>query len=244
MNSVTLRNLKELSYAANEALNTLATNITFAGEDYKKIMITSVHAGEGKSFISMNVTRTMAAMGKRVVLVDCDLRKSMIAKNNLVLGDGPGYGSSHYLAGMASIDDVLYATNIKNLYIVPCSKTVTNSLPLVSSPRLPRLLNALATKMDYVIVDSPPVGLLIDAARIAGSCDGTMLVISYNNVRRREAAEAKEQIEQSGCPVLGAVINQADFSDYVGRKYYYNKYYKNYYDHYYDNDPRHNPESK
>lgn len=235
MNSVTIRNLKELSYAANEAMNTLCTNITFAGEDMKKVMITSCHASEGKSFISMNVVRTMAAMGKRVVLVDCDLRKSMIARNNLVLGEGPGYGSSHYLAGMASIDEVLYSTNIRNLYIVPCSKTVTNSLPLVSSPRLPKLLNALATKLDYVIVDSPPVGLLIDAARIASSCSGTVLVVSYNNVRRKELIEAKEQIEQSGCPILGTVINQADFSDYVGRKYYYNKYYNNYY----DDDPSH-----
>ena len=236
MNSVTIRNLKELSYAANEAINTLSTNLTFAGEEFKKIMITSCHAAEGKSFISLNVVRTMAGMGKRVALVDCDLRKSMIARNNLVLGEGPGYGTSHYLAGMASIDEVLYSTNIRNLYIVPCSRTVSNSLPLVSSPRLPKLLNALATKMDYVIVDSPPVGMLIDAARIASSCDGTVFVVSYNSVRRKELLEAKEQIEQSGCPVLGAVVNQADFSDFVGRKYYYSKYYNSYY----DNDPRHN----
>ena len=230
MNSVTFRNVEELSYAANESLNTLCTNLTFAGDEYKKIMFTSCHAGDGKSFTSLNVVKTLVGMGKRVVLVDCDLRKSMLARNNLILGEGPGLGSSHYLAGMASIEDVLYSTNIRNLFVVPCSKTVTNSLPLVSSPRLPKLLNALSSRVDYVIVDSPPVGMLIDAAYIAGNCDGTVLVIRYNSISRREVFEAKEQIEQSGCPVLGAVINQADFSDFVGRKYYYNKYYNNYYD--------------
>jgi capsular exopolysaccharide synthesis family protein len=230
MYSVTFRNVAELSYAANEALNTLCTNLTFAGDDYKKIMFTSCNGGDGKSFTSMHVARTLAGMGKRVVLVDCDLRKSMIAKNNLILGEGPGYGSSHYLAGMASIEEVLYSTNVRNLFIVPCSKTVTNSIPLVSSPRLTKLLDALASRVDYVIVDSPPVGLLIDAARIASNCDGTVLVVKYNAESRREVAEAKQQIEQSGCPVLGVVINQADFNDFVGRKYYYNKYYNRYYD--------------
>jgi capsular exopolysaccharide synthesis family protein len=234
MYSVTFRNLPELSYAANEAINTLCTNLTFAGEDCKKIMFTSTNAGDGKSYVSLNVAKTLAAMGKRVVLVDCDLRKSVLAKDNLILSEGEGYGSSHYLAGMATAEDVLYSTNIRNLFVVPCSKTVTNSIPLVSSARLPKLLDSLAAHADYVIVDSPPVGLLIDAARIAGSCDGTVLVVKYNSISRRELFEAKEQIEQSGCPVLGAVLNQTLFGDFVGRSYY--KYYRKKYSGYYNTE--------
>ena len=72
--------------------------------------------------------------------------------------------------------------------------------------------------------------MIVDAARIAAVCDGTLLVVNYNSVRRRELIDTKAQIEQSGCPILGTVINQADFKDYVNRKYYnrnYSSYYKN-----------------
>ena len=84
MNSLTIGHFPSLSYACAEAVNTLCTNLSFSGENVKKIMITSCHAAEGKSFLSMNIMRTMARFGKSVVLVDADLRRSVIsAKYNL-----------------------------------------------------------------------------------------------------------------------------------------------------------------
>ena len=235
MNTITIKNLTKLSYAGNEAINTLCTNLTFSGENVKKIMITSCHAAEGKSFLSMHVADTMTKLGYKVALVDLDLRKSTIARNHLSFGDVPARGATHYLAGLAELEDVIYATNIDNFLIVPAGKTVSNSLPLVSSPRLALLLNAVAKLVDYVIVDVPPAGMLIDPTKIATHCDGILLAVNYNAVRKQELMDVQEQLEQSGTPILGTVLNQADFGDYLSRKYYYSRYYYNHYYYYYTN---------
>ncbi|MBR0081790.1 MAG: CpsD/CapB family tyrosine-protein kinase [Clostridia bacterium] len=229
MKNVTIKNFPALGYSANEALNTLATNLTFSGPEYRKILITSCHLSEGKSFLSMNIVRTLAKIGYRVALVDCDLRRSELARKYFRFEDGQYMGVSNYLAGHAEMEDIIFESNIPNLRIVPRGKAVVNSLPLISSDRLGKLLDALQEENDYVIVDAPPVGMIVDAARIASYCDGTVLIVSYNSVRRRELVDSKSQIEQSGCPILGTVINQADFSDYVNRKYYKNDYYHYYY---------------
>ena len=83
MNALTIRHFPPLSYACSEAVNTLCTNLSFAGENVKKIMLTSCHASEGKTFLSMNIMRTMAKLGKTVVLVDADLRRSMTERGFL-----------------------------------------------------------------------------------------------------------------------------------------------------------------
>lgn len=237
MKTVALKNMPELSYAGNEAINTLCTNLTFSGENIKKILLTSCHASEGKSFLSLNIVRTLAKLDKNVALVDCDLRKSVIARKHLAFGDGPIKGATHYLAGMASMEDIVYeVADVPRLYIVPAGRNVSNSLPLISSPKLAELLDTLAEQMDYVIVDAPPVGMLIDAAKIATNCDGTLLVVNYNSVRKQELIDAQEQLAQSGCQILGTVINQANFGDYLSRKYYYSKYYYSHYNYYYSSD--------
>lgn len=244
MNQITIRNLPELSYAGKEAINTLCVNLTFSGENVKKIMLTSCHASEGKSHLSMNIVKTMAKLGKKVVFVDCDLRKSMITRKYLSFGDIPNRGLSHYLAGMEEMDNIIYSTNVENMFFVPVGKTVSNSLPLVSSAKLGDLLNKLASEMDYVIVDAPPVGMLIDAARIATNCDGTLLVVKYNGVRKQELMDAHEQLVQSACPILGTVINQADFGDYLSRKYYNSNYYYSHYNYYYSSDKQDSAKGK
>ena len=234
MKEIAFRHMPELSYAGNEAINTLCTNLTFSGENVKKILVTSCHASEGKSFLSLNIVRTLAKLGDRVALVDCDLRKSVIARKHLVTKERKLIGLTHYLAGMEPAEEAIYSVlDVPNLFIVPSGHNVSNSLPLVSSPKLGQLLDSLAEEMDYVIVDAPPVGLLIDAAKIATFCDGTLLVVNYNTVRKQELIDAQAQLSQTGCPILGTVINQANFRDYMSRKYYYSKYYYSHYKNYY-----------
>ena len=222
MNTITIKNLTKLSYAGNEAINTLCTNLTFSGENVKKIMITSCHAAEGKSFLSLHVADTMTKLGYKVALVDMDLRKSTIARTHLSFGDVPARGATHYLAGLAELEDIIYATNIDNFLIVPAGKTAL-------------LLNEVAKLVDYVIVDVPPAGMLIDPTKIATHCDGILLAVNYNAVRKQELMDVQEQLEQSGTPILGTVLNQADFGDYLSRKYYYSRYYYNHYYYYYNN---------
>ena len=104
MNNLTIGRFPALSYAGSEAINTLCTNLSFSGENVRKIMLTSCHASEGKSFVSMNVMRTLAKLGRTVALVDADIRRSMI---NATFGlqfdpDSTKQGLSHLLAGMAA----------------------------------------------------------------------------------------------------------------------------------------------
>lgn len=230
MNRVSIGRFPPLSYASGEAVNTLCTNLSFSGENIRKIMITSCHASEGKSYLSMNIMRTMAELGKTVALVDADLRRSMIsAKYGLQFPDPKRkWGLAHFLTGKASEADIVYQTNIAGAYIVPVGREVSNPLPLLNSYRLEQLLNHLAQQVDYVIVDAPPVGTVIDAAQIAKSCDGTLIAVSYNAVHRQELIDVKEQLEQTECPILGTVLNMVEYNRYLGKKYYYKSYYSNY----------------
>lgn len=226
MKNVMIRRFPPLGYACSEAVNTLCTNLSFAGENVKRIMITSCHASEGKSFLSMNVMRTMAKLGKTVVLVDADLRRSMIeAKYALQFEQEQAPGLAHYLAGMVPENEIIYATNIPGAYMIPVGREVSNSLPLLVSPHFDELLSSLAKKVDYVIVDAPPLGAIIDAAEIAKSCDGSLIVVNYDSVRRQELINVKEQLEQTECPILGTVLNMVKFDNYLSKKYYYKSYY-------------------
>ena len=226
MRALTIERFPPLSYTTAEAVNMLCTNLSFSGENVKKIMLTSCHAGEGKSFLSMNVMRTMAKLGKTVVMIDADLRKSMIEqKYGLRFQEEEPLGLSHLLAGMAEEASVLYETGIPGAYLVPVGRKVTSSLPLLNSDRFRQLLDGLAERFDYVIVDAPPVGLVIDAAQIAKNCDGCVLVVGYNMVRPQELIETRDQITQSGCPILGTVMNMTEYGHFLSKKYGYPSYY-------------------
>ena len=109
-------------------------------------------------------------------------------------------------------------------------REVGNSLSLLTSQKLSQLLEWLDSKFDFVLVDAPPVGMIIDAAEIAKSCDGVVFVINYNSVSRREMLEAKRQIERTGCQILGAVLNNVSFDTIASKKYYYKSYYNAHYE--------------
>lgn len=233
MNTLTIGRFPPLGYACAEAVNTLCTNLSFSGEDVRKIMITSCHAAEGKSYLSMNIMRTMAKFGRSVALVDADLRRSMIASQYELTFPDPEHkwGLAHLLAGKVEMSEAIYQTNIAGAYMVPVGREVSNPLPLLNSARFEHLLDHLAQNVDYVLVDAPPVGTVIDGAQIAKSCDGTLLVVNYNTVRRQELLDVKEQLEQTECPILGTVLNMVEYDNYLSKKYYYKSYYSSY-DHY------------
>lgn len=233
MNSLVINHFPALGYGVNEAVNTLCTNLSFSGADVKRIMLTSNRASEGKSYLAMNIMRTMARFGKAVVLVDADLRRSAINTEYDVKFSDPerSLGLAHYLAGQAEAEDVLYQTNVAGAYMVPVGRELSNPLPLLNSERFEQLLAFLAQQADYVLVDAPPVGAVIDAAQIAKSCDGTLVVVNYNTVRRQELLQIKGQLEQTGCPILGTVLNMVEYDSYLSKKYYY-KSHSDHYDYY------------
>ena len=228
MKLMQLRNIQQLDYAATEAINTLASNIIFSGIKYKTFMITSCNANEGKSFVSFHVSQKLASMGYAVLLLDADLRKSVFVSRYDAETQGQIMGLSHYLAGMCTMQDVVYQTNIDHMHVVPIGVEVLNSISLLSSPALPELFAQLRNQYDFIIVDAPPVGLVIDAAMIAACCDATLLTVASEKVSRHDAANAVQQIQKSGCEVLGVVLNEVVMSTHKSRKYYYKSYYSHY----------------
>ena len=229
MNTLEFTRFRELEYAAQEAINTLCTNLTFAGEDKRVIMVTSSHAHEGKSFVTLNIMRTLAGLGHQVVLLDMDLRRSqLLSRYRVNVESDTKYGMSHYLAGMCEVEDTIYSTNIRNASVIPVGREVSNSLALLSNSRLDAMIRELRDKFEFVLVDAPPVGLIVDAAEISKHVDGVLLVVKYNEVSRRELAEAKLQLERAGANILGAVLNDVSFDSLSSKRYYNKGYYSSY----------------
>ena len=245
MKRLEITRFQPLDYACSEAINTLCTNLSFSGAGVKRILVTSCESSEGKTFLSMNMMRTFASLGKRVVLVDADLRRSLIgAKYGQRFTEGKNTGLAHYLAGMVGMEEILYETGIPGAYIVPVGREVSNSLSLLNTPRFGQLLDRLAAQADFVLVDAPPTGVIIDAAEIARYCDGTLLAVKYNAISRRELMEVKRQLEMTGCPILGAVLNSVEMDSYSSKKYYYKSYYYHKGDNYYTPDKKEAPQAK
>ena len=228
-----IRNFIDLEYQAKEAMNTLCTNLSFAGGDIKKIMITSSHPQEGKSFVSMNLMRAFASLGLKVVLVDADIRASQLQRaydiriEGVENPTGKYPGLSRYLAGKCTLEEIIGRTSVPNAWMILAGGTVSNSLPLLKTQRLKHLLTILADKFDIVLVDAPPVGTIIDAAQIATICDGTLFVVQSNAVSRSHLTNSLYQLEKTGCPLLGTVLNQYDDRDYTKKYYYSGNYYYN-----------------
>lgn len=224
-----LRRLGELEYAATEAINTLATNLFFVGGNVKCVLVTSCHPQEGKSFVAVNLMRTMASLGFRVVLLDADIRASALQSAcgiEIKTLDGYRYkGLTGYLFGQCEVEDILAETNIPGAHMILAGRTVMNSLPLLNTERLCALMNQLAANYDLVLIDAPPVGAIIDAAMIASLCDGTLFVVQAGTDTVTELKEATEQIEKSGSPVIGYVINKFEARKHGDRNYYHKSEY-------------------
>lgn len=218
-------------YITAEGLNTLVTNLSYCGPSIRKIMITSRHASEGKSYVTMNLMRTLAGLGKRVVLVDADLRASGIQSNyRLRCAEGKISGLSEYLSGHCGLEDALYETNIPGAHMIPAGHEAPNPLQLMVTEKMEQLMNWLGETYDVVLMDTPPVGILADAVALAKYCDGALLVVAYRQGKQREITDAVESIRQTGCKVLGAVLNEVCFKNLSNRHYYYNsKRYSSYY---------------
>ncbi len=229
----------EDDYALREAMKALRTNIEFIGEDKKVLAITSCVRDEGKSFISMNLAMSLADSGKNVLFIDADLRKSVtIGRYNI---KGQSEGLSNYLAARVNIESVLVSTNLNHLDVIVAGQIPPNPSELLGTRRFAKMMNILRAHYDYVIVDCPPIGEVIDAAVVARACDGAILVTASGHDSSRFLRDAREQMEKSGSRVLGVVLNKVP-RDRRGSKYgrYYGKYgryYGRYYGQYgsYDN---------
>ena len=241
-NKVIFGNTPQLPYSVEEAINRLRINISFVGNDVRKIMVISSEPNEGKSFVAINLWNQMAEAGERVILVDADMRNStMYNKYDLQREDGQEMkGLSHYLAGNADLSEVLVHTKYGAGDLIPNVENIVNPSMLLESTRTRELLDALARHYRYVFVDAPPLGLVSDGERIGNMCDGAILCVRAASTPKGIVKEAARQLERAGCPLLGIVLNRVDESKGgygYGRKYgkygHYGKYGGKYYGSYY-----------
>jgi capsular exopolysaccharide synthesis family protein len=226
MKRATIGKMIALDFMGGEAINAICSNLLFAGRNIKKILLTSVNTSEGKSLITQQMLWNLAKRGKRTVLIDADLRRSNLVMDLEFSTDGPITGLAHFLAGYSTLEDVLYETNIPQAVILPMGRNVKSPVALLALPQFGEMLETLAETFDIVLIDSPPLGVVIDAADIASNCDGTVIVVEHDKTRRKDLVNVRNLIDQTGCPILGCVINKLKLESFGTKRYYnYSGYY-------------------
>lgn len=225
------RNMKD-DYNYNEAIKTLRTNLQFCGSNIRTILFTSALPDEGKSDVVFAAAQSLAQIGKKVLLIDADIRKSVLVSRYQL--EQEVCGLTQYLSGQKKLDEALYDTNVDGLSVIFAGPYSPNPAELLEEELFQKLLEYGREFFDYILIDTPPMANLIDGAIIARSCDGAVLVIESGAVSYRLEQKVKEQLDKSGCRILGAVLNKVD----IRNEAYYGKYGK--YGHYgrYEKDGR------
>ena len=228
MKKVTM-NLPEIKdYRLTEGLNQLKTNLAFCGKDIKVITMTSSVPNEGKSSVSFDLSKTMAESGKKILMVDADLRKSVLAAKYHIQGIDKGL--SHYLTGQAEIEDIIYETETEGFYLTVAGPLSPDPTSLLDSEQFQKFIDKVRDDYDYVIIDAPPLGVVIDAVIIGKYCDGAFLVIEQGVIKRKVVQDVIKQLKRGGVRILGAVLNKVDERIGAYGAYEY-KYSYSYYGH-------------
>lgn len=215
-------NLKSDDYRTNEAFKSLRTNIEFSGEENKVLAITSCIQNEGKSSISLALAKAFAEAGKTVLFVDTDLRKSVLIGRYRIEQEVKGL--THFLSGQAEVKDILCKTDEKGLYMIFAGPVPPNPAELLGGKKFAAFISGMRQRYDYIIIDTPPLGRVIDSAIVAGVCDAAILVVASAQISYKFAKNVKAQLAKSGCKILGVVLNKVD----TRQNRYYGKYYRHY----------------
>lgn len=228
-----------VSFAASEAYKMLRTKIEFSFTDDKTcpvIGVSSAMAGEGKSLTAANLAYSLAQLEKKVLLIDCDMRRPSLAEK-LSIQKHPGL--SNYLIGKASLDKVTQTVGSgfmeTTLKVITAGKNPPNPMELLRSEKMERTVAKLRETYDFIVLDLPPVGEVSDALAVAKMADGVILVACQDYGTRVALRNAVNQFEFIGTKLLGVVMNRAsDRKKKYGYRNYYKHYYKNYgyYSHY------------
>jgi protein-tyrosine kinase len=214
-----------LNQTVEEAYKVLRANIQFC-ESSKKIRtlaLTSYGPGEGKSTTSINLAISMAKAGMKVLYIDADIRKPMPFKyfmsSNLK-------GLTNYIQGQVKLEEVINETDIEGFSFITCGIKVNNPNELIATDKFKNFIQEEVAKLyDIVIIDTPPLGSVIDAAVIAAMVDGTIIVIEANSVKCQNAIRMKDQLVKANAKILGTVLNKikkSDYKSYYGSYDYYN----------------------
>lgn len=211
--------------AAAECCRTIRTNLTFMSADdpIRTLVITSAQPREGKTTVTANVAISLAQSGKRVLLVDTDLRRPRIHR---AFGVSSARGVTSVIVGEARLREVVQSTDIPNLDVLPCGPIPPNPSELLHSQRFGELVREALAEYDRVIFDSPPLGAVTDAAVLAPQLDAALVVVKAHTTTRDALGSALRQLRDVTANVVGGVLNDLDprRKGYGAGDYYY--YYR------------------
>lgn len=207
------------AFAVQEAYKSLRTNIMFAlpGNDCKCIGVTSPISGDGKSTTAINLAISLAQIGKRVLLMDCDLRLPTVAAK---LGIRTPGGLSDFLTGQMRIDEAICAVEKYGIHVLPASSIPVDPTNLLESKQMAHLFTALRRNYEFVIVDLPPVMLVSDALILSKCLDGYLLAVRQKHTTHRIVADSLHKLQFAGARVLGTVVTGAVFNEKRYGQYY------------------------
>lgn len=205
---------------AREAYNRIYMNINFLGKDEKCWLITSSIASEGKTTSAVNIAVSMAMIGKKVLLIDADMRRSSI---HSVLGISNKYGLSDLLVSETEKNTFTLNTELENMYVITAGRRPPNPTRLLGSERMGQIVHDAKQMYDYIIVDTPPALLSSDALSLATWIDGIILVTRYAFSKKPEIKLARNELSLTKTPIVGAIINR--YGDGNKSKYGYGYYY-------------------
>jgi capsular exopolysaccharide synthesis family protein len=193
----------------SEAYRTLRTNIQFSSFDkkVKTIVVTSSAMGEGKSTTCANLAVVMAENGYKTVLIDCDMRSSIIHE---IFNVSNEKGLSDFLVGNIGLSEAVKKTEIPNLNIITSGTKPPNPSELVGSENMKNFIEDLKEMYDYLILDTPPVIIVTDAQLLSSYADGCVLVVASSQVEKAAVVKAKELLEKVNARILGVVLNKMD----------------------------------
>lgn len=207
MQKVVIADESRLGVKEAETFKTIRTNLLCVSDNVKSILVTSCMPGEGKTMVSFNLAISMSEIGKKVLFVDGDMRKAgMMTKYGIV---GKVKGLSQFLRGQVTLDEAICETNMPKFDIVFSGSIPANPSELLESKAFSNFMKQTREKYDYVIVDTPALGSVIDGAIIARECDGAVIVTAYGTKNRRETKKVINQVKETNTAILGIVLNKA-----------------------------------
>ncbi|MBQ8797299.1 MAG: CpsD/CapB family tyrosine-protein kinase [Oscillospiraceae bacterium] len=210
---------KNTNFITQEAYKQLRTNIRFCIRDQKckKFCLTSGLAGEGKSITLLNLAISIAQTGKKVLLIDADMRRPAVAR---LLVEKASPGLSEFLVGDVTADDAIRVGIYPNLDILFSGEIPPNPSEILSSENMQQLIETSAEKYDYILVDTPPVNVVTDACVIANLLDGVLLLARQNRAKKDGVRQAINNLQLTGANILGYILNGVT----TGDSKYYSKY--------------------
>jgi capsular exopolysaccharide synthesis family protein len=218
--------------AVSEAYRGLRTALYFsaAGMDHRVIQITSPSSSDGKTTLAANVAVSMAQSGKKVLLIDAELRNPQL---HHLFGTTDEVGLASVISETLEYQDAIQETGIPNLWLLPRGSVLPDAAELLTSPRFSELIAAVREQYDYVLVDSAPLLAVTDPCITATRVDGVLLTIRVSQNDRQQALRAKAILSSLGVNLLGVVVNATDETD-GGYRYGYRQNGYGYSDRYYD----------